>query len=70
MIVLFIKVLCIFFIWQFIHELDFSSNQLFEQAPGDNAEISLFCKLNYGTTFMTFGKIDVNASFFKNYISS
>ena len=40
--------------------LDFPSNQFFEQAPGDNAEISQFCKLNYGTTFKTFGKIDVN----------
>ena len=40
--------------------LDFPSNQFFEQAPGNNAEISQFCKLNYGTAFKTFGKIDVN----------
>jgi glutathione peroxidase len=40
--------------------LDFPSNQFFEQAPGDNAEISQFCKINYGTAFKTFGKIDVN----------
>jgi glutathione peroxidase len=40
--------------------LDFPSNQFFEQAPGNNNEISQFCKLNYGTTFKTFGKIDVN----------
>ena len=40
--------------------LDFPSNQFFEQAPGSNEEIVSFCKLNYGTTFKTFGKIDVN----------
>ena len=40
--------------------LDFPSNQFFEQAPGSNEEISNFCKLTYGTTFKTFGKIDVN----------
>lgn len=40
--------------------LDFPSNQFFEQAPGTNEEISNFCKLTYGTTFKTFGKIDVN----------
>lgn len=33
--------------------LDFPSNQFFEQAPGDNEQISQFCKLNYGTTFKT-----------------
>jgi glutathione peroxidase len=40
--------------------LDFPSNQFFEQAPGTNEEISNFCKLTYGITFKTFGKIDVN----------
>lgn len=40
--------------------LDFPSNQFFEQAPGTNEELAGFCKLNYGTTFQTFGKIDVN----------
>lgn len=40
--------------------LDFPSNQFFEQAPGDNKEISNFCKFTYGTTFETFAKIDVN----------
>ncbi|MEF9990833.1 MAG: glutathione peroxidase [Peptostreptococcaceae bacterium] len=40
--------------------LDFPCNQFFEQAPGSNDEIVSFCKLNYGTNFKTFGKIDVN----------
>ena len=40
--------------------LDFPSNQFFEQAPGSNEEIVNFCRTNYGTTFKTFGKIDVN----------
>jgi len=40
--------------------LDFPSNQFFEQAPGENAEIANFCQFTYGTTFQTFGKIDVN----------
>ena len=40
--------------------LDFPSNQFFEQAPGTDEEISSFCKLNYGTSFKTFSKIDVN----------
>ena len=40
--------------------LDFPCNQFFDQAPGDNEEIVKFCTLNYGTTFKTFGKIDVN----------
>lgn len=42
--------------------LDFPSNQFFEQAPGSNEEIVSFCQLNYGTTFKTFSKIDVNGS--------
>lgn len=40
--------------------LDFPCNQFFEQAPGTNEELSNFCKLKYGTSFKTFGKIDVN----------
>lgn len=40
--------------------LDFPCNQFFEQAPGNNEEIVQFCTLNYGTTFKTFAKIDVN----------
>lgn len=40
--------------------LDFPSNQFFEQAPGTNDEIQQFCKVNYGTTFRIFGKLDVN----------
>jgi len=39
--------------------LDFPSNQ-FKQANGTDDELSNFCKLNYGTTFTTFAKIDVN----------
>lgn len=40
--------------------LDFPCNQFFEQAPGDNEEIAQFCKINFGTAFQTFGKIEVN----------
>lgn len=40
--------------------LDFPCNQFFEQAPGENAEIAEFCKVKYGTSFKTFGKIEVN----------
>lgn len=40
--------------------LDFPCNQFFEQAPGNNEEIVQFCTLNYGTTFKTFAKINVN----------
>lgn len=39
--------------------LDFPCNQ-FNQAIGTDAELSNFCKLNYGTTFTTFAKIEVN----------
>ena len=42
--------------------LDFPCNQFFDQAPGNNEDIVSFCKLNYGTTFKTFGKIDVNGN--------
>lgn len=40
--------------------LDFPCNQFFDQAPGSNEEIVSFCQMKYGTTFKTFGKIDVN----------
>lgn len=39
--------------------LGFPSNQFLAQEPGDNEEISSFCKLNYGVTFPLFSKIDV-----------
>lgn len=40
--------------------LDFPCNQFMHQAPEDDAQISEFCSLNYGTTFPRFAKIDVN----------
>ncbi|HBH13754.1 MAG: Glutathione peroxidase [Clostridiales bacterium 38_11] len=40
--------------------LDFPCNQFLNQAPGTNEEIVNFCKVNFGTTFETFAKIDVN----------
>ena len=40
--------------------LDFPSNQFANQAPGTDAEINSFCKLNFGTTFPRFAKIEVN----------
>ncbi|HHX60930.1 MAG TPA: glutathione peroxidase [Epulopiscium sp.] len=40
--------------------LDFPCNQFGSQAPGSGAEINSFCKLNYGTTFPRFEKVDVN----------
>lgn len=40
--------------------LDFPCNQFKQQAPGSALEIETFCKLNYGTTFPQFKKIDVN----------
>jgi glutathione peroxidase len=40
--------------------LDFPCNQFMNQAPGTNEELKSFCELNYGTTFETFAKIDVN----------
>jgi glutathione peroxidase len=39
--------------------LGFPSNQFLAQEPGNNEEISSFCKLNYGVTFPIFSKIDV-----------
>jgi len=40
--------------------LDFPSNQFLEQAPGTNEEIANFCRLNFGTEFKQFSKIEVN----------
>ena len=40
--------------------LDFPCNQFLNQAPGTNDEIVNFCQMKYGTTFKTFGKIEVN----------
>ncbi|RFU69694.1 glutathione peroxidase [Peribacillus saganii] len=39
--------------------LGFPSNQFLGQEPGDEIEISSFCRLNYGVTFPLFAKIDV-----------
>ena len=40
--------------------LDFPCNQFGNQAPGTEAEITNFCKVNFGTTFKQFAKIHVN----------
>lgn len=40
--------------------LDFPCNQFKEQAPEGIAEIDSFCKLNYGTKFPRFAKLEVN----------
>ncbi len=40
--------------------LDFPCNQFMNQAPENDAGISEFCSLNYGTTFPRFAKIEVN----------
>ncbi len=40
--------------------LDFPSNQFLEQAPGTNEEIANFCRINFGTEFKQFSKIEVN----------
>jgi len=42
--------------------LDFPCNQFAGQAPEDDAGIDSFCKMNYGTKFPRFKKIDVNGS--------
>ncbi|EGD47789.1 Peroxiredoxin [Ruminiclostridium papyrosolvens DSM 2782] len=42
--------------------LDFPCNQFLNQAPGTDEEIVEFCQLNYGVSFKTFSKIDVNGS--------
>lgn len=40
--------------------LDFPCNQFANQAPGTDADLAQFCKLNYKTDFETFAKLDVN----------
>jgi len=40
--------------------LGFPCNQFLNQDPGDDAQISEFCQLNYGVSFPMFAKIDVN----------
>lgn len=40
--------------------LDFPSNQFLGQTPGTNEEIANFCRLNFGTEFKQFSKIEVN----------
>ncbi|MDD3122846.1 MAG: glutathione peroxidase [Candidatus Izemoplasmatales bacterium] len=40
--------------------LDFPCNQFLNQAPGTNEEVAEFCQINYGVSFETFGKINVN----------
>jgi len=40
--------------------LDFPCNQFLNQAPGTNEEIASFCQVNFGTSFQTFAKIEVN----------
>lgn len=45
---------------QGLEVLDFPCNQFLGQAPGSDEEIASFCKLNYGTSFENFAKIEVN----------
>jgi glutathione peroxidase len=40
--------------------LGFPCDQFGHQEPGDEAEISSFCTLNFGVTFPLFSKIEVN----------
>ena len=40
--------------------LDFPCNQFLGQAPGTDEEVAQFCKINFGTKFQTFAKINVN----------
>jgi glutathione peroxidase len=40
--------------------LDFPCNQFGNQAPGTDDEIYTFCESNYGISFPTFSKIEVN----------
>ena len=42
--------------------LGFPCNQFKSQEPGDRAEISAFCKKNYGVDFQMFDKIEVNGA--------
>ena len=37
-------------------------NQFGQQEPGDEAEISEFCEVNFGVTFPLFKKVEVNGS--------
>lgn len=45
---------------QGLEVLGFPCNQFLSQDPGDDAQISEFCELNYGVTFPMFSKIEVN----------
>jgi len=40
--------------------LDFPCNQFLGQAPGTDEEVAQFCRINFGTKFQTFAKINVN----------
>ncbi|MCL5042486.1 MAG: glutathione peroxidase [Gammaproteobacteria bacterium] len=40
----------------------FPCNQFGSQEPGDEAQISEFCELNYGVSFPLFSKINVNGA--------
>ena len=42
--------------------LGFPCDQFGHQEPGDEQEISSFCKLNYDVTFPMFAKVEVNGS--------
>ena len=42
--------------------IGFPCNQVKEQDPGTDSEISEFCQLNYGVTFQIMKKIDVNGA--------
>lgn len=42
--------------------LGFPCNQFGQQEPGDEAEISELCELNFGVTFPLFKKVEVNGS--------
>lgn len=42
--------------------LGFPCNQFGKQEPGESADISEFCELNFGVTFPLFEKIDVNGA--------
>lgn len=42
--------------------LGFPCNQFGQQEPGDEAEISEFCEMNFGVTFPLFKKVEVNGS--------
>jgi glutathione peroxidase len=42
--------------------LGFPCDQFMHQEPGSDAEISEFCKVNYGVTFPMFSKIEVNGA--------